>query len=216
MKALILKDLYIMWTHIRWLYIGIVVAVIVLCMSGTINFLFHMVTLTVFLCYAFQVYRSFHYDEESKSDRILRALPLPLQSIVAAKYLFSALLLLHALLISAGILFILSFFIPDGAINIPASLVFGVSVTSLCLVVMLPLLFKYGSDKGGIIYAVLLAIVVFVPLAFRSLHMVMQNIMNAEGLLQISYYLILLVIILILGLISYRISYCIMRSKFSS
>ena len=213
MKALILKDLYIMWTHVHWLYIGIVLVVIFLCMGGTINFLFHMVALTVFLCYAFQVYRSFYYDEESKSDRMIRTLPLPLQSIVAAKYLFSGLLLLHALLISAGILFILSFFFPNGAITIPASLVFGTSVASLCLVVMVPLLFKYGSHKGGIIYAVLLAVIALVPFIFRSLHMLMQNIMSAEGIIQITYYLILLLIILILGLVSYRISYCIMRSK---
>lgn len=156
MKGLILKDLYITKNNSRFylLFLGLFGIVSLTQGDGGMSFL----PFCVILC-SVLVVSSLSYDELSKWDRLALCMPITRRQVVASKYL------LHLIFTAVGVLLglgigVLSLLIHDGG-DYMALLTLVATSAAIALTygaLVLPLIFRYGPEKGRILL-ILLALV---------------------------------------------------------
>ena len=141
MKALIKKDLFVLTRQMRIFLVMIVVFAILPGASMTV----FSVVYTAMLPYT-----ALAYDERSKWDQIAAMLPYTNTDIVLAKYL------LGYLMVGAA-----------AALNLAANLIThsdpGVILLGLCLgllmmAITLPLMFRFGVEKGRMFFILLMVL----------------------------------------------------------
>lgn len=152
MSALLLKDFYVMWKQTRVLLILILVFS---CLPGAFYPTFAVVYAAIL------PYTAMAYDERSKWGQLAAMLPYADRNIVLSKYLFGYL----AIAVTAGI----SMVIQTGLTlvwnqaadhlsplsTIPLAMGVGVCVLALTL----PLMFRFGVEKGRLVMFLLIFLV---------------------------------------------------------
>lgn len=207
MKGLIYKDLCLLGSVWKS-YAFILVMFSALTVTGVydVSFLFMMVS--VILC--MYPSTSFSYDELAKWDRFAVSVPSGRVLVVRAKYGF-ALLLGAASLVFGLLLSLLAAFL--GRMELGNGLltcVGGVAGALLINALMLPLLFRFGAQKGRIL---LIAVVAALAGVLGALLAIGGMTAFGSGLLK-SFVLVVLPVLALLALfVSYRISLGIYQKK---
>lgn len=144
MKGLILKDILNLRKTLRTtIIIGIAYSVLFstfqpAAMVGIIMILFMMQTLT-----------SFSYDDYAKWNNYALSLPITKKQLVLSKYLLSFILLIVGLLSSFILTSAITMF--NGTfefIELGAASIACFSVMTLMIMILLPLIYKFGSERA--------------------------------------------------------------------
>lgn len=171
MKGLLRKDIYLMG-NLGKSYLLIASIFLVLSVAGVYDATFAASFLSV-LCIMMPV-NVFAYDEQAKWDKYAAALPSGRAGVVGARYLFTLIVGLSAMALVAVIHTVLFFLgrseapsLLDAVFSSLFSAAFGILMNAL----LLPLLFKFGAQKGRIYLMVVMGCCVgatFGALAFFS------------------------------------------------
>lgn len=159
MMGLVWKDLYVMKSMGRsYIFMfGIFAFMSLLGIYDGISFVsFLMVMMLIMM-----PINTFAYDEQAKWDRYAAATPAGRKGVVAGKYLFTALLLAAGLLLCVGLqvgMYAMDLHGDDGLLDMMMASMVAVSVGAILNAVLLPLLFKFGTQKGRIFLMVSVAI----------------------------------------------------------
>lgn len=152
MSALLLKDFYVMWKQTRVLLILILVFS---CLPGAFYPTFAVVYAAIL------PYTAMAYDERSKWGQLAAMLPYADRNIVLSKYLFGYLSIAVTAGISMVIQSALTLIWTQAADNlsplstIPLAMGMGVCVLALTL----PLMFRFGVEKGRLVMFLLIFLV---------------------------------------------------------
>lgn len=148
MKGLILKDFYTMARYGKTLLALIGFYVVLAFLGQPASF---VSTMLVFLC-TMLVISSFSYDEYGKWNKYCLSLPVSRRQIVGGKYLFALIMLVIGLALGllGGYLLSLTQDISFAEDVLPSCL--GGAVAALfMLAVLLPLMYRFGVEKGRIL-----------------------------------------------------------------
>jgi hypothetical protein len=206
MKGLLLKDLLFVKNNAKtYILMIIVYGAFAFYTDGT-TLVYMIPFVSLMLCI-----NSFSYDEYNKWDAYAISLPIKKCDIVKSKYVFTIILTFIGALLSFLIILLTS--IVDKDINYINLLVETLGVflgMSLYTILMYPLIYKFGIEKGRIFIIVLLG--AFVGCAFGLSGVISENKELIKFLYDYGIY-ILSVIVLILLFISYKVSTLIYSKK---
>lgn len=223
MKALIKKDLYNLLSYKQSLIIIIAIIIITTITNPKDIYTLPMILIMMIGIISLS---TFSYDEISKSDKYILALPVKKEDIVKSKYLLS----IFSSLISAitGILltFILYFILKEfktGSLNLNINLLFinsaiGLLAFSLIQSVQIPCVYKWGAERGRIglfIAIMIISLLVMGIYNFTTKVITIDLDLNLKYLLNNIYiiYIIIILICLVTELISYKLSLKIFKNK---
>ena len=149
MSALILKDFYVLWKQMR---LFLLLLLIFSAIPGSFNSTF------VIVYAAMLPYTAMAYDERSKWNQLAAMLPYSRRDLVLGKYVFGWLVAAVAAVASLILQLIVSALFHYGQVApIAAVLAF---FTSLCiLAVTLPLMFRFGVEKGRLVMFLIIFLV---------------------------------------------------------
>lgn len=140
MSALISKDLYVL---IKQMGIFLVIILVLTVIPGSFNNVFAIVY------GAMLPYTAMAYDERSKWDQMAAVLPYSDWDIVLSKYVLGWLCVGGAALLTALIQGVLSVILVSSAYRFSPALLFLALCAGVCiLAVTLPLMFRFGVEKG--------------------------------------------------------------------
>ena len=215
MKGLIIKDLCVIKNQMKSLLLVLALFIFLSIANKDVTFVLFLIPFYMIMI----LITTFSYDEFNKWECYCNSLPLSRKEIVKAKYiLFNASSLI---LIMLGIL--ASFIIPNFIENITFESIFasviGVAF-GICLVIslLIPFYYKFGSQKGGIMLFLTIAILALLIGAITSLdifnNIELMNLINNLNNLSLGMFALLLIIVtVILMTISYYISIKIYSNK---
>lgn len=144
MRALILKDFYVMWKQTKVL---LIIILVFSCLPDAFYPTFAVIYAAIL------PYSAMAYDERSKWDQLAGMLPYADRDIVLGKYLFGYLSIAVAAGLSLVIQTALTLFWDRASDNlsplstIPLAVCVGVCVLALTL----PLMFRFGVEKGRLV-----------------------------------------------------------------
>ena len=167
MTGLVKKDLYLSLSMLKS-YVLVAVVFALLTLTGIYDISFFVTYLSV-MCIMIPV-NLFAYDEQARWDKYAAALPTGRAGVVKARYLFTILICLGSLLFALLLQLIVALFTGARGQSRTDLLLSGLLPTAYgCFMnaVLLPLLFKFGSQKGRIY--LLLALGVGVGVIFGGL-----------------------------------------------
>lgn len=150
MRALLMKDCYTLWKQLR---IFIVVMLVITVFNGTFGNLFIVVWA------AMLPYTAMAYDERSRWDQLAAMMPYSIRDIVLSKYLLGWLCCGAAALFSLAVQSILTVLrFPMAALDPTANLL-GFCASLCVLALTLPLMFRFGVEKGRLVMFLLIFLV---------------------------------------------------------
>lgn len=161
MSGLILKDLYVMKSMGRS-YVLMFAVFGVLTAMGLYDGMSFVSFLMVMMLIMLPI-NTFAYDEQAKWDRYAVATPAGRKGVVGSKYLFTALLLVVGLVLCAVLQTGMFLFGKHGTDTLPEMLATAVSVVSVGGMVnalLLPLIFKFGTQKSRIFLMICVGLLV--------------------------------------------------------
>lgn len=167
MTGLVKKDLYLSLSMLKS-YVLVAAVFAALTLTGIYDTSFFVTYLSV-MCIMIPV-NLFAYDEQARWDKYAAALPSGRAGVVGARYLFTILICLGSLLFALLLQLIVALFTGARGQARTDLLLSGLLPTAYgCFMnaVLLPLLFKFGSQKGRIY--LLLALGVGVGVIFGGL-----------------------------------------------
>ena len=141
MKALLLKDSYVLLKQMRFFFVLMAIFAVLPSFSMASFALVYSAMLP---------YTALAYDERSKWDTLAAMLPYTSYDIVAGKYVLGYLCTGGILLVSAA-----ARLVTAKAFEIPMLLVLA-SVALLLMALTLPLMFKWGVEKGRLLFVFLM------------------------------------------------------------
>lgn len=218
MKGLLVKDICLILQHKKFLAMILLVSA-ALNFSGDDNFSIGYLT---FIC-SFFIINTITYDEYENGFRFLFTLPIRRNTYVRSKYVFAVLLCMMSW-VTACLIAIACYFAKNQIGSIQEGVVESCIFLPIILIfmsVMLPVQFKFGTEKGRIIMAFFFCgcvmIGYLVEKMARQVGVQMEQIMQfADRLLaQPTWILVSAVVaitVIILG-ISYWVSIAVMRQK---
>jgi hypothetical protein len=171
-KGLLLKDIFTLEKQMRILLI-IIVGFALIPASSMINFT---------MMYALIIpISSFGYDERAKWDRLMRMMPIPERSIILSKYVlgysFVGLISVIMLIAQFGYhafgyqdLTLASY--PDFLVNV----IFMVFMALIGYAVLMPLIFKFGMEKGRLVFGAGFAALIFLTIPFSFIQIVSDGL----------------------------------------
>lgn len=220
-KGLIKKDLYNLASYKASLIIVVLFCGIAVIGTEAINFgpiiictIIGMISLA-----------TFSYDEFSKSNKYILALPTSRKDIVKEKYVLAVVATILGgiigFLLTVLVTNVMNYLKPENVINIDyENLIFttigGMWGISLIQSIQIPSIYKWGAEKGRIQMFVLLFILILAVAGIGLLIMklnfnvnleMLENFMNKFGLI------LLIGSMIIMYYISYNISYKIFKRK---
>lgn len=154
MKGLLLKDLYTMRSYLRTLAVMFVFYIVLGFVSRTSSFFAAFVGV---LCIVMTV-TSYAYDQTCGWNLYGASLPVSRREIVRSKYLLALLLSAAGILVTilAHLLFVLGGRGGSLADILPNALGAGVS-GFLIVIILLPVLYRFGVEKGRVVMMILAA-----------------------------------------------------------
>ena len=220
-KGLLKKDLYNLSSYKASLIVIILFCGIAIIGTESIN----LAPIIIGVIVGMISLSTFSYDEISKSNRYILTLPTNRKEIVAEKYILA----IGATIIGGIIGFILTVIVvnimnnvrPENIINLDyesliTSVIGGIWGISLLQAIQIPSIFKWGAEKGRIqmfilvfgIVAIISGIIFFLIKMNININMGrLENILNNYGIP------LLIAIIVLMYLISYKISCRIYKKK---
>lgn len=155
MIGLIKKDLLFVKGISRLVLIFLLFLFIVIFAQDGFNF-YYILPCIVFLVH----FSTFSYDEFNNWDAYAISFPVKRKDIVKAKYLSGIIMMLLAFLVTVVILIGISIFKDMPIVDAIKSIVTTISIILVFESLMLPFVYKFGSEKGRIISIVGLFLVV--------------------------------------------------------
>ena len=137
MKALILKDTYVIWRQMKYF---LVMILLFSALPSGFNNAFAVIYA------AMMPYTALAYDERSKWDQMAAMMPYSARDVVLGKYVFGWLCIGGAAVLSALLQAVLSL-----AVNrtfLPGVMALSVLGALCILAITLPLMFRFGVEKG--------------------------------------------------------------------
>ncbi len=99
------------------------------------------------------------YDEKANWDKYALSLPVSRKTIVLSKYLFGIILTLLSMIIAIPFTALMAYLSPEIEISILTTIVSIGDIIPIFLAVVLPIFFKFGTEKGRFV----MMIVFFIP-----------------------------------------------------
>ncbi|NLM11901.1 MAG: ABC-2 transporter permease [Clostridiaceae bacterium] len=158
MKGLILKDFYNLTKQYKIILVLVIFYLLVSVSSEDTNFFGGVVSILMVM----QVITTLSYDEKSNWDRYALTMPISRSDLVLSKYILGGILLAVAFAVN----FI--FRIVAGSGQPMEALIVSVATTGVGLFFMfliLPVLFKFGAEKGRY----MMMLIFFIPTGFLLL-----------------------------------------------
>ena len=147
MKALLLKDTYVIWKQMK---IFLIIILVFSAIPSGFNSAFAVIYA------AMMPYTAMAYDERSKWDQMAAMMPYSTRDIVLGKYVFGWLCIAAAAVLSALFQGLLSFLGASLSLALLAMSVLG----ALCvLAITLPVMFRFGVEKGRLAMFLLIFLV---------------------------------------------------------
>ena len=152
MKALLLKDFYVMWKQTRVLLLLILVFS---CLPGAFYPTFAVVYAAIL------PYTAMAYDERSKWGQLAAMLPYADREIVLSKYCFGYLAIAVAAGISLVLQTVLTAVWDRAAENLSplSSIILAICMGVGVLALTLPLMFRFGVEKGRLVMFLIIFLV---------------------------------------------------------
>ena len=137
MKALLLKDFYVIWKQMR---IFLVVVLLMSLVNGTFNCVFIVVWCSML------PYTAMAYDGQSHWDQLAAMMPYSKRDIVLSKYVLGWLCMAAAMVLS-GVIQVISSFLGRGSLDL---LTLGLSFLGgmISLAITLPMVLRFGVERG--------------------------------------------------------------------
>lgn len=157
MRGLLLKDYYMLMSYFKTylLIVGVMVIVVMFSSSSTPIFIIYPIIMANMLPISL-----FNYDEMSHFDKYYQTMPISKAQYVSGKYLVSLifqLLTIFVFAVAFGISFVMdSKFEMNKLLSLISFMMFLVGVLPS---ILLPFVFKFGSEKGRMFYLLITAIV---------------------------------------------------------
>ena len=199
MKGLILKDLYMAKSHLRF-FILLIFGFVLLATFSSENtfFLFYPAILAGTVPFSLLA-----YDEQSKWNQYCATLPVSRKTIVSARYVTACIFFFPVLLLIALLQpFSPSFHAESYVLNLSLLIVMGL----LTPTVLLPLTFRFGVDKGRLFYY-------FIIGSFCALSVTAANISELAGKVSAVPVFVLPIAVIILFILSWLLSIRIYERK---
>ncbi len=149
MKALVLKDIYVLWKQMR---IFLLIVLVLSAIPSTFNNVFAVI-------YAAMLpYTAVAYDERSHWDQLAAMMPYTNRAIVLSKYVLGWLCILTAAVLSLLLQGILSLVLADYFFS-PSMVFLAVWGAAAILAVTLPLMFRFGVERGRMVMFLIIFLV---------------------------------------------------------
>lgn len=159
MKALLLKDFYVMWKQLRFFLVFILVFSAI---PGSFNSTFAVV-------YAAMLpYTAMAYDERSKWGQLSAMMPYTERDIVLSKYVLGWLFTAVAAVCSLVLQTLVSVVTPYPGQPEPLVTLMAFFASPCILAVTLPLMFRFGVEKGRLVMFLIIFLVCGTAGAFSS------------------------------------------------
>lgn len=142
MKALLLKDFYVLWRQLRFLLLFILVFSAI---PGSFNATFAVVYM------AMLPYTALSYDERSKWNQLAAMMPYTERDIVLSKYVLGTLATAAASVFSLTLQTVISVAAPYPGRPEPLITLMAFFASLCILAVTLPLMFRLGVEKGRLV-----------------------------------------------------------------
>ena len=137
MKALILKDTYVIWRQMKYF---LVMILLFSALPSGFNNAFAVIYTSML------PYTALAYDERSKWDQMASMMPYSARDVVLGKYVFGWLCIGAAALLSGLLQMALSLVVDR--VFLPGVMVLSVLGAVCILAISLPLMFRMGVEKG--------------------------------------------------------------------
>lgn len=206
MLGLIKKDLLIVKSNLK--LIGIVLIIFfMLAVQGNFDITLALPFIAMIYLFVITLFIStFSYDEFNKWDAYAVTLPNGRKNIVKSKYITSIILVVSALIITLLLTHLITFINGSLEFEKVISLVLGLT-TGIIFVesIMLPIIFKYGIEKGRLgLFGVTIAITGIATIVSKKFNLSIS--VNIIQFFDNYYFIIIPVILIIMQLLSYKIS----------
>lgn len=218
-KGLIIKDLLQLKGYKRTLMVFMIIFILTAITQKSKTEISSMLVIMLTLGLGMFSMATFNYDEMSKADRYILTLPLTKKEVVIAKYV----LIISSTIIGSigGILIsiVISLIMKQNIANIMDFVTLGLGgILGIGIVeaIQIPCVYKWGAEKGRIQVFIVTAVVAFVLGGiFHMVEKVNINLPFHNMLDLINQFLpiILIVSIVIVNVISYKITYKIYTKK---
>jgi ABC-2 type transport system permease protein len=201
MKGLILKDIYNLKRQYKVLLLLLVFYTGFSLFTGDAGFLTGVLSLMMVML----TITTLAYDERSKWEKFALTMPVSRKDLVLGKYLLGFLLSVAAFIMNLVFLTVAPTKQETEALPTAAATL-GISLFFLC--VILPVLFKFGVEKGRM----LMMLIFFVPTGIILLLSKTELPSISEGFMRLLPYLCILFMVII-AYVSVQVSLAIYRKK---
>jgi len=150
MNALVRKDLYVLWKQMR-LFCVIILAIVVL--NGSFGNVFIVVWASM------MPFTAMAYDERSKWDQLAAMMPYSRRDIVLSKYVLGWLCCGAAVLVSLVVQTVLTVLHAPMAALSPQENLLGFCSAAAALAVTMPLMFRFGVERGRLVMFLMIFVV---------------------------------------------------------
>ncbi|MTP79414.1 ABC-2 transporter permease [Turicibacter sanguinis] len=154
MKGLILKDLLNLRKNLKTI---IIMCLFYTLLFSTLNptFLSGMIT----ILFAMQILTTFSYDDYSKWNMYALSLPITKKQLVLSKYILGISFIIFGGVFSFILTSLLSLFKGSFILgDLVASIIGSTGIMILMIIILLPLIFKYGVERSRIMLLAIFAI----------------------------------------------------------
>ncbi|NCB62629.1 MAG: ABC-2 transporter permease [Clostridia bacterium] len=159
MSGMLLKDWYLMKSAGKST-LSVIAVFVILVLTGVYDITFFNVMFVMLL--TMMPVTAFAYDEQAGWDKYAAATPAGRVGVVRGKYIFSLLLWLVSLVLTLGFTVIAHVLHPEKSV-LAESVISGAVVVSVGLVmvdILLPLIFKFGSQKSRVMLILVVGVLV--------------------------------------------------------
>ena len=145
MKALVLKDFYVLWKQMRMF---LVILVLLSVAGGVFNSVFLVVWCSML------PYTAMAYDERSRWNQLAAMMPYSRRDLVLSKYVLGWLCMAAAVALS-GAIQVISSLLGQGSLDL---LTLGLSFLGgmISLAITLPMVLRFGVEKGRLGFLVII------------------------------------------------------------
>lgn len=206
MLGLIKKDLLIVKNNLK--LIGIVLTIFfILALQDNFDITFALPFIAMIYLFTITLFIStFSYDEFNKWDAYAVTLPNGRKNIVKSKYITSIILVVSTLIITLLLTHLITFINGSLEFEKVISLVLGLT-TGIIFVesIMLPIIFKFGIEKGRLgLFGITIAITGIATIVSKKFDL--SIFVNIIQFFDNYYFIIIPLALIILLLLSYKIS----------
>lgn len=206
MLGLIKKDLLIVKNNLK--LIGIVLTIFfILALQDNFDITFALPFIAMIYLFTITLFIStFSYDEFNKWDAYAVTLPNGRKNIVKSKYITSIILVVSTLIITLLLTHLITFINGSLEFEKVISLVLGLT-TGIIFVesIMLPIIFKFGIEKGRLgLFGITIAITGIATIVSKKFDL--NIFVNIIQFFDNYYFIIIPLALIILLLLSYKIS----------